>query len=191
MKEKDRKRLALLLNVIKQQPEAAEFLEPVNWQKLKLKDYPQIVKRPLDLGSVTTKLENNQYATECQFWEDIELIWSNCRLYNHERSTIYAECVAMEAFVDSKRQVSGCLSDSVAAAELKDDLKLAYRIALLKKEHLNLVVSFLKTRNSPMLQWQKGEVSVVIKPCRRIDEATFNSTSILVKSLLRESVIVQ
>lgn len=37
------------------------FLEPVDYVALKLMDYPTIIKRPMDLGTVRKKLEGGQY----------------------------------------------------------------------------------------------------------------------------------
>ena len=39
-------------------PESAPFREPVNWQALGLDDYPLIVKKPMDLGTIKVKLLN-------------------------------------------------------------------------------------------------------------------------------------
>ncbi len=33
-------------------PEAEPFNEPVDWQGLGLPDYPQIIKRPMDMGTI-------------------------------------------------------------------------------------------------------------------------------------------
>ena len=38
-----------------------EFRQPVDWNYLKLFDYPVIIKQPMDLGSIRRKLQNNEY----------------------------------------------------------------------------------------------------------------------------------
>ena len=36
---------------------AGPFLEPVAWEELQLKDYPKVIKHPMDLGSVQARLK--------------------------------------------------------------------------------------------------------------------------------------
>ncbi len=47
-----------------------------------LLDYPSIVKNPMDLGTVQTKLNNGQYLYVEDMIDDIQLVWDNCKLYN-------------------------------------------------------------------------------------------------------------
>ncbi|KND01485.1 uncharacterized protein SPPG_03286 [Spizellomyces punctatus DAOM BR117] len=56
------------------------FLKPV--AKREAPDYYDVIKHPMDLGTMTTKLNNHQYQSKAQFSEDLYLIWSNCMLYN-------------------------------------------------------------------------------------------------------------
>ena len=53
---------------------------------LNLTDYPLIVKTPMDLGTVETKLNSNKIRTVEQFLENIQLIWDNCKTYNQAGS---------------------------------------------------------------------------------------------------------
>ena len=39
------------------------FRQPVDWEKLNLPSYPQIITRPMDLSRVTKRLEEGTYAT--------------------------------------------------------------------------------------------------------------------------------
>lgn len=41
-----------LLSSIMDMPEAGAFLEPVDWKQLGLTDYPQIITKPMDLGTI-------------------------------------------------------------------------------------------------------------------------------------------
>ena len=53
-----------------------------------LLDYPTIVKTPMDLGTVQTKLNNGQYLYVEDMIDDIQLIWDNCKLYNSPGSVL-------------------------------------------------------------------------------------------------------
>ena len=47
-----------------------------------LSDYPELIKDPMDLGSVKRKLDEEAYANIEEFLDDFELIWDNCKSYN-------------------------------------------------------------------------------------------------------------
>jgi hypothetical protein len=54
--------------------------------ELGLDDYPSIVKKPMDLSTVKTKLAENRYSSVQDCLNDIQLIWDNCRAYNADGS---------------------------------------------------------------------------------------------------------
>lgn len=68
--------------------EAQPFREPVDWKALGLYDYLDIVKYPMDLGTVKSKLENNLYPTINDAANDVRLVWTNCMLYNRDGSEV-------------------------------------------------------------------------------------------------------
>ena len=55
------KAAARLLTTLKRNPKAYIFGEPVNVEALRIPDYNDIVKKPMDFGTVTAKLKDNQY----------------------------------------------------------------------------------------------------------------------------------
>ncbi|EEH44433.2 SAGA histone acetyltransferase complex subunit SPT7 [Paracoccidioides brasiliensis Pb18] len=59
---------------------SSAFLTRVN--KREAPDYYNIIKRPMDLGTMTKKLKAVQYKSKQEFVEDLNLIWSNCLKYN-------------------------------------------------------------------------------------------------------------
>ncbi|PGH19342.1 hypothetical protein AJ80_03982 [Polytolypa hystricis UAMH7299] len=59
---------------------SSPFLTRVN--KREAPDYYNIIKRPMDLGTMTKKLKAVQYKSKQEFVEDLNLIWSNCLKYN-------------------------------------------------------------------------------------------------------------
>jgi len=54
----------------------------LDWVKLSIPDYPKIVKKPMDLGTMRGKLDSGAYPTAEKFRDDFKLIISNCFLYN-------------------------------------------------------------------------------------------------------------
>lgn len=56
------------------------FLTRVN--KRDAPDYYNIIKQPMDLGTMTKKLKALQYKSKQEFVDDLNLIWANCFKYN-------------------------------------------------------------------------------------------------------------
>ena len=75
-------KLTKILQMILKLEEAYEFLEPVDYVKYKIPDYPEIIKYPIDLGTINEKLKNNSYETIQEFLNDVQLVWDNCHMYN-------------------------------------------------------------------------------------------------------------
>ncbi|KAJ8919713.1 hypothetical protein NQ315_006241 [Exocentrus adspersus] len=69
---------------LKTMSESWPFLKPVN--KKLVKDYYSIVKRPMDLETVTKKISTHKYHSRHEFLADIEQILENCVLYNGKDS---------------------------------------------------------------------------------------------------------
>ncbi|KAL8831177.1 MAG: hypothetical protein Q9191_001019, partial [Dirinaria sp. TL-2023a] len=70
-----------VLNELKAMTEhSSAFLTRVN--KREAPDYSNVIKHPMDLGSMTKKLKAIQYKSKQEFVDDLNLIWANCLKYN-------------------------------------------------------------------------------------------------------------
>ncbi|XP_069561194.1 bromodomain-containing protein 3-like [Brachyistius frenatus] len=58
------------------------FYTPVDTEALQLHDYHDIIKHPMDLGTVKKKLDGGEYQDAQGFAADVCLIFSNCYKYN-------------------------------------------------------------------------------------------------------------
>lgn len=67
---------------------AFPFLKPVDPIALKIPDYFDVIKEPMDLGTVKERLESNFYGNVYEFAEDTKLVWSNALTYNHPDSDV-------------------------------------------------------------------------------------------------------
>jgi hypothetical protein len=54
-----------------------------------LYDYPQVVKRSMDLGSVKKKIADRKYKSLYQAADDVRLVWTNCMTYNADGSDFF------------------------------------------------------------------------------------------------------
>ncbi|KDR13641.1 Homeotic protein female sterile [Zootermopsis nevadensis] len=58
------------------------FYKPVDAELLGLHDYHDIIKKPMDLGTVKQKMDSREYKTAGEFAADVRLIFTNCYKYN-------------------------------------------------------------------------------------------------------------
>ncbi|XP_065170794.1 homeotic protein female sterile-like isoform X2 [Atheta coriaria] len=58
------------------------FYKPVDAELLGLHDYHDIIKKPMDLGTVKQKMDAREYRTTQEFAGDVRLIFTNCYKYN-------------------------------------------------------------------------------------------------------------
>lgn len=58
------------------------FHQPVDAELLGLHDYHDIIKKPMDLGTVKKKMDERQYKSAQEFAADVRLIFTNCYKYN-------------------------------------------------------------------------------------------------------------
>ncbi|XP_077573189.1 bromodomain testis-specific protein isoform X1 [Stigmatopora nigra] len=58
------------------------FYTPVDTVALALHDYHNIIKQPMDLGTIKKKMEQREYAVAVDFAADVRLMFSNCYKYN-------------------------------------------------------------------------------------------------------------
>lgn len=76
-------------------------------------DYYEVIKEPMDLGTMEVKLENDAYETMDDFVYDCSLIFNNCRQYNGENTTFYKNANKLEKAVIAKLkdfpEYSSCL----------------------------------------------------------------------------------
>jgi hypothetical protein len=93
---------AAILKQIQAKSDAQPFLEAVDWQLWGLNDYPEIIKKPMDLGTVQKKLEGNKYNSIDKFAGDVRLVWKNAMTYNSDDSDIYKTAENLSKLFEKK-----------------------------------------------------------------------------------------
>ncbi|AEE29637.1 unnamed protein product [Arabidopsis thaliana] len=78
-----------LLTKLMKHKSAWVFNVPVDAKGLGLHDYHNIVKEPMDLGTVKTKLGKSLYKSPLDFAEDVRLTFNNAILYNPIGHDVY------------------------------------------------------------------------------------------------------
>lgn len=75
---------------------AFEFLRPVDPIKQGIPHYYNIIKKPIDLGTIKSKLKTKQYTNAQQFDDDIRLMFRNCFAFNPPNTYVYNEGKMLE-----------------------------------------------------------------------------------------------
>lgn len=89
-----------LLTEVQNHTASWPFSTSVN--KDEVPDYYEVIKEPMDLSTMESKLENDHYSTLEEFVYDARLIFNNCRKYNNETTTYYKNANKLEKFFNSK-----------------------------------------------------------------------------------------
>jgi len=103
MSANEAKECARILEVLRTNPKAYWFLRPVD--PAELPDYHTVIKEPMDLGTVKSKLDDDEYGTIFDFAEDVQRIFTNCRTYNAPGSAAFVNGEEMERIFDKRFEV--------------------------------------------------------------------------------------
>jgi bromodomain-containing factor 1 len=79
---------------------SSPFLVPVDPVALGIPDYFKIIKTPMDLSTVTTRLNTGQYENAKDFEADIKQIFKNCYKFNPPGSPVHEMGKAFEEVFD-------------------------------------------------------------------------------------------
>ncbi|KAG0202210.1 hypothetical protein BGX28_005202 [Mortierella sp. GBA30] len=77
------------------------FRMPVDPIAENIPSYPEIVKRPMDLSTIKTKLDTGKYTTLQDFEDDVRLMFSNCAKFNPIGTVVYNEGQELEGVFDN------------------------------------------------------------------------------------------
>ncbi|KAK3345591.1 hypothetical protein B0H65DRAFT_425984 [Neurospora tetraspora] len=73
------------------------FQKPVDPVALNIPTYHKIIKKPMDLSTMQSKLNAGDYANAKEFERDFELIIKNCRLFNGEQHIVYEQALRLQS----------------------------------------------------------------------------------------------
>jgi hypothetical protein len=136
---------------------------------LGLFDYPQIIKKPMDLGTVKKKIADRKYTSLYQAAEDVRLVWSNCMTYNADDSDFFLLAknlnkkweekfnkFASEQQIDSTALSTGGATggDKISLDDKRAFAKSLYKIS---KEDLGKVIVEIDTKCAAALTKNAGE----------------------------------
>jgi len=112
--------LATVIANVKRSGHATSFANPVDPVALKIPTYPDIVKNPMDLHTMNSKVKDGQYPNVNSVVDDFDLIVRNCETFNGPHHAITAHAHKLRETFD--KQMAKVPSAEVAeppAAEKK------------------------------------------------------------------------
>jgi bromodomain-containing factor 1 len=118
-------RLAHMKKVIanlKKSSISGPFREPVNFVALNIPNYPDIIKQPMDLGTVDRRLKSSSYEKVSDFIADFNLIVNNCATYNGISHSIAQQGLKMRQSFENQMRA---LPPATFALPAKEEKKTA------------------------------------------------------------------
>jgi len=106
---------------VKRTKDAALFVAPVDPVALNIPNYPTIITKPMDLGTLEQKFKDHQYPTITAFIADFNLIVQNCETFNGQSHAVTHSAHKMQASFDKQmeRLPGPDVADSVSADKKK------------------------------------------------------------------------
>mmetsp|Transcript_13452 Transcript_13452/g.15418 ORF Transcript_13452/g.15418 Transcript_13452/m.15418 type:complete len:233 (-) Transcript_13452:65-763(-) len=184
------KKLTTLLQALYDNTDSEEFRNPVDVKGLGLNDYFDIIKNPMDLGTVKKNLKANKYKFVEDCLNDIQLIWDNCKQYNAEGSWIWKIADKLEKFTakmiknhlpnqpipksrrglaeeksrnDDKMEDSANEADEDDGVNQQSKLRLTQRVKNLSQEQLGNIVKIIQEESpSAWKEIEKDKFQIVV-----------------------------
>jgi bromodomain-containing factor 1 len=102
------------------------FMDPVDPVALNIPTYFQVIKKPMDLGTIRAKLQNNEYERAKDFEDDVRQIFKNCFKFNPEGDLVNSSGKALEDLFNRKWEtktewIAAREPASVSQSDAEDD----------------------------------------------------------------------
>jgi len=78
------------------------FAAPVDYLALNIPDYPHIIKKPMDLGTIQKKMSSNEYTTVDEWTADVRLVFANATTFNPPDHIVHQMAKTLSGVFDKK-----------------------------------------------------------------------------------------
>nr|CAG8446319.1 979_t:CDS:2 [Entrophospora candida] len=147
---------------------AYPFYEPVNAEKLGVPEYYNVIKNPMDLSKVYSRLESEDYASAEEFEADIRLMFDNCYKFNAPGTDVYNMGKQLENVFDKKWTERPIPQPHSAAREkIKEEEESASDKESEQAKHLKALQKHLAALSSQLNQYRKSGKSKTKKPATK------------------------
>ncbi|PSR87504.1 Transcription factor like [Actinidia chinensis var. chinensis] len=94
------KQCEALLTKLMQQQYGWVFNTPVDVVKLNIPDYFTVIKHPMDLGTIKSKIATSEYSSPLDFAADVRLTFSNAMTYNPRGNDVHFMADTLSKFFE-------------------------------------------------------------------------------------------
>ncbi|KAM5571730.1 hypothetical protein ABKV19_012027 [Rosa sericea] len=91
-----------VLNLLMKHTYAWVFKHPVDVVKLNIPDYFTVIKHPMDLGTVKSKMTSGGYSNPLSFAADVRLTFSNAMTYNPPGNDVHIMAETLSKYFEQK-----------------------------------------------------------------------------------------
>ncbi|KYB25061.1 bromodomain-containing protein 3 isoform X3 [Tribolium castaneum] len=190
------------------------FYKPVDAELLMLHDYHDIIKKPMDLGTVKQKMDNREYRSAQEFAADVRLIFTNCYKYNPSDHDVVAMARKLQDVFEvkfakipdepvnrigippkSESSSSGSSSESSSETEDSEEESRNKQLKLLEKELIamqekmrKLVEESTKRKKEKKKQKEKDKSKKVMANSSSMGKPGAHSALTKTNSIISDSV---
>ncbi|EMS62509.1 Transcription factor GTE9 [Triticum urartu] len=97
------------------------FNIPVDVEKLNIPDYNDIIKHPMDLGTIKKKLDSGSYTRPSDFAADVRLTFSNAIAYNPRGHAVHDMAIQLNKMFESRWKT---VEKKLASAAMKPHVEV-------------------------------------------------------------------
>ena len=90
----------LLREIMRNEGLSWPFNKPVD--PIQFQDYYDVVKEPIDLGTIKKRLDGNEYEEPDEFAAEVRKVWANCFLYNQPGTDVHRMATQLSAQFEEK-----------------------------------------------------------------------------------------
>ncbi|KAM0875556.1 hypothetical protein ACQ4PT_036725 [Festuca glaucescens] len=168
-------RIRMLLDKLLQHEDGWVFAKPVDPLSLGLRDYYSDISNPMDLGTVSCRLDGNRYMDLHSFARDVRLTFRNAMVYNDKGDDVYESAAELsEIFESGWASIEQVLPSPPPITDRR--MKLKDELPRLSKDLQRRAVVIMKDIDA-WLQEANGRVQVDFD---KADEATLDKLEWLV-----------
>ncbi|MFQ6647632.1 hypothetical protein Gotur_021183 [Gossypium turneri] len=109
------------------------FNSPVDVKGLGLHDYYSVIKHPMDLGTVKTRLGKNWYKSPREFAEDVRLTFQNAMTYNPKGQDVHVMAEQLSKIFEGKW--ASIEADYIRDMRLAVEYEVSLRMPTPRKAH--------------------------------------------------------
>mmetsp|Transcript_30066 Transcript_30066/g.77563 ORF Transcript_30066/g.77563 Transcript_30066/m.77563 type:complete len:250 (-) Transcript_30066:139-888(-) len=118
------------------------FDKPVDYVALGIPDYPDVIKKPMDLGTIKDKLDGGSYSGHEGFVADVHLVWKNAKDYNGPGSDVYVMADDMQKAFESELSKIDFNEVPAAVGEAPKETKKPAKPSAPKTKEANSAVTY-------------------------------------------------